>query len=77
MIGHWVHGMLLLIKAFTFFVEWTFPHANTYSVLFNLDRATAKDILLFLTDGKHFRAGGEEAATVSTHQICCGQGPVV
>lgn len=61
--------MLLTINALTFFVEWTFPHTNTYSVLFNLDSATERDILLCVTEGQHIttRREDEEEATVSTH----------
>lgn len=47
--GIWLvkRPMLLPIEGHTFLVEWTFPYTNTYSVLFNLDRATKKDILLY------------------------------
>lgn len=45
-------------------------------MLFNLDSVT-EDILLSFAEGQHLTITREEEAKVSTHQIRCGQGPVV
>lgn len=41
---------LLSTEELTFLVEWTFPHTNTYFVLFNLEKETKRNMFYIVAE---------------------------